>query len=430
MTAPKKQREGNVTDERKYLCIDLKSFYASVECVERGLDPFRTPLVVADPSRGPGSICLAASPAIKALGVRNRCRVFEIPKTISYITAVPRMRLYMQKSAEINNIYRRFFSDEDLYVYSVDECFIDVTDYLSYYRCDASELARKAMDAVFDQTGICATAGVGSNLFQAKVALDLLAKHAPDHIGVLDDASFRAAVWHHRPITDIWNIGPGIARRLKKYGVLDLYGITCLPEETLFREFGTEAVFLMDHALGKESCTLADIRSYRPKTRSLSRSQVLFRTYHAGEAEIVLREMVEQAVLELIDLGKTASGISLWIGYQDEGLFRAGLSRKLPFPSSSVSRLSALFLSLYRENVLPSVPIRRLGLSLDGLQEEGAVQMTLFSSGEDEDKERSLSETLITIRKKYGQNAVLKGYQYLSEATGRERNGLIGGHRA
>ena len=226
-------RRDAVDTGRTYLCIDLKSFYASVECVDRGLDPFKDNLVVADPERSRTTICLAASPAIKALGVPSRCRVYEIPKNIQYTMAPPRMKRYMEVSAQIYGIYLRRISAQDIHVYSIDECFIDATPYLSLYRTDARSLAQQLMDDVREECGICATAGIGTNLFLAKVALDVTAKHVDDHIGYLDEREFRRKIWHHRPITDIWGIGPGIARRLLQYNVQDLAGITQVDERFL-----------------------------------------------------------------------------------------------------------------------------------------------------------------------------------------------------
>ena len=258
-----------------YLCIDLKCFYASVECADRGLDPFRTNLVVADSCRGKGTICLAITPAMKALGVRNRCRVFEIPKSVDFIECRPHMRRYMEESAEIYGIYLRHFSPEDIHVYSVDECFIDVTGYLRLYGETSVSMAKKLMAVIRRERHICATAGVGTNLFLAKVALDVLAKHEPDGIGWLDEEAFRRRVWHHRPLTDIWGIGPGTARRLERYGALDLAGVTRVNEELLYGAFGVNAEYLIDHAWGREPCTMADIHAFRPQTHSISNGQVL-----------------------------------------------------------------------------------------------------------------------------------------------------------
>ena len=290
-------------EESAYLCIDLKSFFASVECSARGLNSLTTNLVVADPARGRGAICLAVSPSLKALGVKNRCRVYEIPKGIDYITAKPRMRLYMEYSAKIYSIYLRYISAEDIHVYSIDECFLDVSQYLNLYRKNAKEMAQMLMDAVYRETGICATAGIGTNLFLAKVALDITAKHAPDHMGYLDEEEFRRTIWHHRPITDVWNVGRGIARRLERYGIYDLYGVAHFSEEKLYREFGVNAEFLIDHAHGVEPCTIADIHAYRSKSNSLSNGQILFEDYSAEDALTVMREMVDMLVLELVEKG-------------------------------------------------------------------------------------------------------------------------------
>ena len=300
---------------RTYICIDLKTFYASVECADRGRDPFTTNLVVADPDRGPSTICLAISPAMKRLGIRNRCRVFEIPQGIDYIMARPRMRHYMEVSASIYGIYLEYVSPADIHVYSIDECFIDATGYLRLYGTTPRAFARELMDAVRARTGIWATAGIGTNLFLAKVALDITAKHVEDGIGELDEESFRRQIWRHRPITDIWGIGPGIARRLAKYRVEDLMGVAALREDILYREFGVNAEYLIDHAHGREPCTIADIHAYRPSATSQMNGQVLSRDYAPADARTVLREMVDASVLDLVAKGAVASGFSLYVGY-------------------------------------------------------------------------------------------------------------------
>ena len=264
-----------MAEGRTYVCIDLKSFYASVECVDRGLDPLTANLVVADPDRTEKTICLAITPSMKALGLSSRCRVFEIPEGVRYVKARPRMQRYMEVSADIYSIYLRYVSPEDIHAYSIDECFIDATPYLALYRMGAKEFAVMLMDAVLAETGVCATAGVGPNLFLTKVALDITAKHADDHIGCLDQAEFERSIQTHRPITDIWNIGPGIAKRLAKYGVRDLRGVCEMSEATLYREFGVNAEYLIDHAHGEEPCTIADIHAYEPSAHSLGNGQVL-----------------------------------------------------------------------------------------------------------------------------------------------------------
>ena len=411
-----------------YLCIDLKSFYASVECVSRGIDPFQANLVVADPSRGRGAICLAISPAMKALGVRNRCRLFEIPPHVDYITAKPRMRLYMQTAADIYALYLRYVSPQDIYVYSIDECFIDATAYLKLYHTAPVTFAKQLMQAVFDATGICATAGIGTNLFLAKVALDITAKHTRDHIGVLDEETFRQTLWHHRPITDIWNIGRGIARRLEKFGVYDLHGVAMLPEDTLFREFGVNARFLIDHANGRESCTIADIQSYQAKNLSFSNSQILFRDYAAAEAAVVLREMVDAMTLRLVEAGMVTGALSLSVSYSKDVIPSSGGSRKLEVPTDSYRKIMATFESLYAHTTLPAKPIRRLAIAFESLQPKATATFSLFDDLAVQQKEARLQQARIFIKNKYGKNALLRGVSYTSAGTARIRNTLIGGH--
>ncbi len=313
---------------RIYLCIDLKTFYASVECADRGRDTLSCNLVVADPDRGRTTICLAVSAAMKKLGVRNRCRLFEIPEGIDYIVAKPRMRHYMEVSAKIYGIYLEYVSADDIHVYSIDECFIDATPYLSLYHTDARAFARELMDAVYARCGIRATAGIGTNLFLAKVALDITAKHVDDGIGYLNEELFRQQIWRHRPITDIWGIGPGIAARLAKYGVEDLMGVAALDERILYRELGVNAEYLIDHAHGIEPCTIAEIHAYQPEASSIASGQVLPRAYTYEEARTVLREMVDSSVLDLVDKRAVCDGISLYVGYADDrrDLARLGAS--------------------------------------------------------------------------------------------------------
>lgn len=265
--------------DRTYVCIDLKSFYASVECRERGLDPMTTNLVVADPERSDKTICLAVSPAMKKLGVPGRCRVFEIPKGIEYIMAPPRMQLYIDYSAEIYAIYLKYISKEDIHVYSIDEVFMDVTDYLAMYQMSAKELSVRIMEDILEHTGITATAGIGTNLYLAKVALDITAKHVEDHIGILDEESYCKTLWNHKPLTDFWRIGKGIANRLEQSGIRTMGEIAHADEDMLYRMFGVDAELLIDHAWGREITTMQDIKSYRPKepeARALALSAELF----------------------------------------------------------------------------------------------------------------------------------------------------------
>ena len=441
------------TREKTYICIDLKCFYASVECIDRGLDPFKDRLVVADPERSNTTICLAITPAMKALGVKNRCRVFEIPPGITYIMARPRMRLYMKKSADIYAIYLRYVSPEDVHVYSIDECFIDATPYLDLYDMGARDFARLLMDAVRAETGICATAGVGTNLFLAKVALDITAKHALDNIGFLDEVAFKREIWFHRPLTDIWSIGPGIARRLARYGARDLAGVAALSKETLYREFGVNAEYLIDHAWGQEPCTIAEIQRYKPERHSMTNGQVLPGDYTFEEARLVLKEMVDASVLEMVEQGVVTERISLMVGYArsagsfaDVELFEGehgkrpvsghrwglhtGGNRKLDRRTNSRALLTACFEELYDETTRRGVPIRRVNIGFGDLLPEEYGTLTLFDDEAAFERERSLQEALVAVRGKFGKNAMLKGMSLREKATARERNEQVGGHRA
>ena len=410
-----------------YLCIDLKSFFASVECVARDLDPFRANLVVADASRGRGAICLAVSPAMKALGVPNRCRLFEIPDGIDYIAALPRMRLYMETSARIVALYQQYVSPDDIYVYSIDECFLCASPYLRLYRQTPKQFAQMLMGAVLRETGISASAGIGPNLFLCKIALDITAKHAPDHIGILDEESFRRQIWPHRPITDVWGVGRGTARRLAQLGVYDLRGVTELPLHVLQRSFGVNAQYLLDHAWGRESETLAGIHTYTPKTQSLSNSQILFSDYTRADAYVVLREMVDGLVLKLVDHGFLTQGVALSVGYSGDRLPAAGGSHRLEAPTDSFRTIMAAFDELYRRSVADA-PIRRLGIALQSLVGADGCQLTLFDALPKQQKERDLQQARILIQHKYGKNALLKGLSLTEAGTAQLRNKLIGGH--
>ena len=412
-----------------YLCIDLKSFYASVECADMGLDPFTTNLVVADPARSDKTICLAVSPALKAQGVPGRCRVFEIPRDIPYIMAPPRMRRYMEVSAQIHRIYLDFIAPADIHVYSIDECFIYATPYLRLYQTSPRDLAVRLMDEVAWRTHICATAGVGENLFLAKVALGVLAKKAPDHIGELDVLRFRQTMWDHRPITDIWNIGPGIARRLAKYGVHDLRGVARMKPETLYREFGKNARYLMDHALGLESCTIPDIKAYVPKSTSLSNGQVLMRDYGFTEARRILVEMADELCRTLVDGSQVARGVSLWVVFgKDEWPGALARQCRLPGATDSRSELMGAFEGLY-DTLAQGHSVRRLGLCLTGVLPGRYQTYDLFSSMERIDGERRLTQAISAVKARYGKNALVLASSLLPASTGRLRNMQVGGHR-
>lgn len=414
--------------ERVYCCIDLKSFFASVECVERGLDPFKENLVVADPERGDGTICLAISPAMKAAGVKNRCRVFEIPKNVKYIAAKPRMKLYMEKSLEIYSVYLKFISPDDILVYSIDECFIDLTDYVKMYGKTARELAKLLTEEVYKTTGIRAAAGVGTNMFLAKVALDITAKHAADFMGYLDEAEFKRTIWRHRPITDVWNIGPGIAERLKKYGVYDLYGITQMPEYALYREFGVNAELIIDHAHGIEPCTLKAAKEYKSKTSSVSNGQVLFSDYTYEDAFVLVKEMVEGLVYDITDKNLVTDSVSFYVGFADRKVPVRGGTTKLAAYTDSYNKIIPYFESLYKKFADTGLKIRRLNVGLNNLVHKDYVFYDLFSNRECDEKETALKKAVIDVKKKYGKNALLRGISFQDKATARERNKMIGGH--
>ena len=416
-----------------YMCLDLKSFYASVECADLGVDPFTTPLVVADASRGLGAITLAISPALKQLGVKNRCRLFEIPSTIEYMAVRPRMRRYMEVSASIYGVLLDYVAPEDIHVYSIDEYFIDVTPYSRLYKKTWWELALLFKYKVLEQTHIHATVGLGTNLFLAKVALDVLAKHAPQGIGILNEKLFEEKIWHHQPITDIWQIGRGIASRLHKYGVVDLHGITTVPEERWYKEFGINAELLIDHAWGRETCTMKEIHMYRPAKHSLSRGQILLRNYSYEECLVPLREMVESLLLELIAEEALTKYISLGVRYADKKVKGTGGSRRLSKYTCSLEVLSQAVLELYKKTTHPHQEIRQLSVGFDDLVSREAVpwEEDLFSTSQDrEEKAYQVERTVLSIKEKFGGNSILRASSLQEEGTMQFRNTLVGGHNA
>lgn len=413
-----------------YLCIDLKSFYASCECADRGLDSLTTKLVVADPRRGNGAICLAVSAELKRLGVKNRCRLFEIPKNIDYICAIPRMKRYMEVSANIYSIYRKYVAEEDIYVYSIDECFIDITNYLKLYKISVEEITKMMIDDVFKSTGICATAGIGTNLFLAKLALDIIAKHEKNFIGYLNEELFKEKLWHHKPITDVWNISYGTANRLLKYGVDTLYGITTINEDLLYKEFGINAEILIDHANGIEPVTIKDIKGYKSKSNSLTNQQILFDDYDYESAFLVLKEMVDLSSLELIEKKVVASGISLYVGYSKDLRGPTGGTRRLHEFTQSRKKLIEYFSDLFVETTDKNYLIRRIGISFSNVVDEKNQTIDLFTDEKELEKEKNLQKSIIEIKKKYGKNSILKGIDLNEKATTIKRNKLIGGHNA
>ena len=416
--------------QKIYMCIDLKSFYASVECAERGLDPFKIKLVVADPSRGDGAITLAATPAIKRLGVKSRGRIYEIPKNIEYITATPRMSLYMEYSARIYKTILKYICKDDIYVYSIDECFIDATPYLNLYKLKVRDLAKLIIKDIYNTTSITATCGIGTNMFLCKVALDICAKHKSDNIAYLDEDIFKQTLWHHRPLTDFWMIGKGSEARLNALGIKDLYDLAHYDEKVLYKVFGINAKTLIDHANGKEDTTIADIKAYKPKSNSLSNSQILFEDYNYKDAYIVLKEMVETNVLELTSKHLVTNHISLYIGYSKDVIKASSSSNLISNTTNSYKILLNEFTTLYKKIVNTNYPIRKLGISFGNLKDEYYAQYDLFTNVDEIEKERKAQEALVYIKQKYGKNTVLKGTNFLDKATARKRNTLIGGHNA
>lgn len=455
---------------KQFACVDAKAFYASVECVDRGLDPLTTNLVVADESRSDGTICLAVSPSLKALGVPGRPRLFEVKqrlaeikaltgKTVDYITAMPRMARYLEVSATIYAIYLKYLAAQDIHIYSIDEAFMELTPYLHLYGKSAHELVVSIIRDVLWNTGITATGGIGTNLYLAKIAMDITAKHLPaDKDGVrvaeLDEMSFREKLWTHEPLTDFWQIGPGIASRLARMGVHtmgDLARLSLQNEEIFFREFGVDAEILIDHAWGIETCGMEQIKAYKPATKSLANGQVLPRAYTWEEGRLAVKEMTEQVVLGLVEQGYIAEGVTLYVGYQI--LSKEGASsyqgplkvnyygRKVPpsvhgtgkldGPTTSLSRITEAVLKLYDKLVDRELGVRRMSIAAIRLSPASEVppQLSLFASQQDDDREMALMKTTINLHKRFGKNSVVKGMDLFDAGTTRERNNQIGGHR-
>ncbi len=420
--------------EKAYLCIDLKSFYASVECVERGLDPMTTKLVVADPSRTDKTICLAVSPALKALGVKNRCRVFEIPKSIDYIMAPPRLQKYIDYSAEIYGIYLRYISKDDIYVYSIDEVFMDITKYLKLYNKTPREMAFFLMDQVTKEVGVRATAGIGTNMYLAKIALDITAKHAPDFIGELDEMSYRTKLWGHKPITDFWRIGPGTARRLAKYGIYTMGDITLADEDLLYKVFGIDAELLIDHAWGYEPTEIKHIKAYKPKSNSLSRGQVLMRDYKFDEGRLIVKEMMELLSLELVEKGLVTQSVTLDVGYSNQtAMGFAHGTHNFNFDTNAGNLMVEGIAELYDRIVDEETPIRRVYINCNNVhryEEEKQLNFLEIAKEEELSKERGMQTAINEIRTRFGKNAMFKGMDLEEAATTLERNLQIGGHKS
>ena len=412
------------------MCIDLKTFFASVECVERKLDPFKTDLVVADPSRGDGAICLAISPKMKQRGIKNRCRMYEIPKNIHPIIAKPRMKKYRDYSIYINSIYLEYVNEEDWFAYSIDECFIDATPYLNYYKKTPKEFAKMLIDAVYIKTGITAAAGIGTNMYLAKIALDITAKHSKDNIGYLDENLYKEKLWHHTPLTDFWQIGKGIERRLFNLHLKDMYDISKCEESALYKEFGINAEILIDHSKGIEPCTIKDVKDYKPKSNSISNTHVLEKDYNFEDARNILIEMVDNLILDLVSRKKYASTVSLYIGYIKDKIPPMKFSVKLEQATSSYTIILNKILSEYDFRVNQFILIRRIGLFFGNLKDKLIEQLDLFSIHEISEKDLRIEMAMNEIKNKYGKNSILRGLSFTENATQIKRNKLLGGHNA
>ncbi len=410
-----------------YLCIDLKSFYASVECVERGIDPMTSNLVVADKSRGKGTICLAVTPNMKRLGVKNRCRVFEIPDNISYIMARPRMKKYMEYSKRIYNIYLKYVSSEDIHVYSIDEAFLDITSYLKLYGNNVLGLVKTILNDIYESVGITATCGIGTNMYLAKIALDIISKHSPTNIGYLDEDLYIEKLGNYKKLDDFWMISTGTINRLYKHNLYCMNDISNCDERILYKEFGINAKLLIDHSRGIETCTIKDIKNYKPKNRSISNSQILFHDYDFYKARNVLVEMIDNLVLELVSINLYTDNVSLYIGYSKDIEKCVSISRKID-STNSFKNISSVLVKLYEENVNKNIPIRRIGISFNNVKNTRLKQIDLFDKYIEEDKDNLLLKSINDIKSKFGNNSILRCISYVDGSNQRMRNKLVGGH--
>lgn len=418
------------TKARTYFCIDMKTFYASVECAERGLNPFETNLVVADPERGKNALCLAITPKMKAQGIKNRCRMSDIPKNIKYEVAMPRMQLYIDYTAEIYAIYLKYIDKNDIHVYSIDEAFLDVTDYLRIYKTDAMSFAKKLMNEILEKKHIPSTTGIGTNLYLAKIALDITAKHAKDHIGYLDEETYQKTLWHHTPITDFWQVASGKAGRLARYGIVDMYGVSHAPQELLHKLFGKDWILLYDHAWGRESCLISDIKEYTPKGHSVSSSQILPKDYDFQTSKIVLSEMVESGCYEMMKRHVITQKVGIYVGYSSELHEPTGGTIRMPITTNLPKKIQPFVMDLFDKTTAKNYLIRRLGIVFENVCDEGCEGYDLFTNFEEVEKEKRKERVVLEIKEKFGKNAILSATSYLDGATQKERNTFIGGHKA
>ena len=338
------------------------------------------------------------------------------------------MNKYMKYSTEIYNIYLKYFSPDDIYVYSIDEAFLDVSKYLKFYKMKSIDLAKTIMKDIYDTYGITATCGIGTNMYLAKIALDIMSKHSPSNIGWLDEEKYKKELWHYRPLSDFWQIGRGIEKRLNRKRIFDMYDIAHTDPKILYKEFGVNAEFLIDHANGKESCTIENIKKYKPKSNSISNSQILFRDYNFEEAELIVKEMVELLAQRLLNDNLETDLISLYVGYSRDLMKNVNVSKRLSYFTNLYTKLVYEYKKLYEENVDKKVPIRRIGISFGRIQEVENEQLNLFENIENNLKEKRLEKSIIEIKSKMGKNAILRGMNLEDAATTVIRNKLIGGH--
>ncbi len=416
--------------QRTYFCIDMKCFYASVECAERGLNPFETNLVVTDETRGKNAICLAISPKMKALGIKNRCRLSEIPDSVDYIRAIPRMKLYIEYSADIYGIYLNYFSPMDIHVYSIDEAFIDVTDYLKLYKTDAKSLAKRLVADIAKTQSIPSTVGIGTNLYLAKIALDITAKRSKERIGELDEESYKKTLWRHKPLNDFWQISRGTISRLAKLGIYDMESLAKYPEDRLYKVFGINAELLIDHAWGRESCLMQDIKNYSTKSKSISFSQILPRDYSPDEAKVVLEEMILNGCHEMMKRKVITSKVGVYVGYTFGSRESSAKTITMPLTTNLYSKIRDYAINIFEEIACKTVYIRKLGITFSSLCDEGCEGYDFFTDFNEVKREKERERAVLDIYSKYGKNALLRGINFLDGATQRERNTFIGGHRA
>ena len=415
--------------QRVYFVIDMKSFFASVECAERGLDAMTTDLVVADEERTDRTICLAVSPSMKAKGIRNRCRLYEIPKDMEYIIAKPRMKKYIEYAGEIYAIYLKYVDKSDIHVYSIDECILDVTDYLKIYKIKAKEFAKKLMNEIWEKLGIPSSAGIGTNMYLAKIALDITAKHSPDRIGWLTADKFIKTLWHHKPITDFWGISTGTRDRLAKFGIHDMSGIASTSEDLLYDEFGVNAELLIDHSYGRETCLMCDIKNYKSRSKSISNSQILPCNYSYEQGKIVAMEMIQEGCYRLAKEHYATSLIHIYLMFGDE--FKVGAKGTIRMNETTnlysiIGKYAeTLFDKIYKDK---SRPVRKIGYDFAGLVSENGEQYDFFTDINKVEKEKNLVRSVLNLKEKFGKNAILKGLDLKENATQRERNKMIGGH--